>query len=135
MIGTIYNELDYQFSTHWFRETRFFKYHTIHGHGSHLGHMTSITLINFHFLVPKKYIQNLVENGPVVSEKKQFLDLNLSIYNDIVSTKIYDKRDNFNFDIVKFLFLDGVVPRRPTYGIFIQLRSLIIMALQFCEIN
>ena len=26
-----------------------------------------------------------------------FLDLNLSIHNDIVSTKIYDKRDDFNY--------------------------------------
>ena len=26
-----------------------------------------------------------------------FLDLHLSISNDIVSTKIYDKRDDFNF--------------------------------------
>ena len=25
-----------------------------------------------------------------------FLDLNLSIHNDIVSTKIYDKRDDYN---------------------------------------
>ena len=40
-----------------------------------------------------------------------FLDLNLSIHNDIVSTKIY-----FNFDIVNFPFLDGDVPRRPSYG-------------------
>ena len=39
-----------------------------------------------------------------------FLDLNLSTHNDIVSTKIYDKRDNFNSDIVNFLFLDGDVP-------------------------
>ena len=28
-----------------------------------------------------------------------FLDLNLSIHNDIVSTKIYDKRDDFNFSV------------------------------------
>ena len=34
-----------------------------------------------------------------------FLDLNLSIDNNIVSTKIYDKRDDFNFDIVNFPFL------------------------------
>ena len=34
-----------------------------------------------------------------------FLDLNLSIHYDIVSTKIYDKRDDFNFDIVKFSFV------------------------------
>ena len=36
-----------------------------------------------------------------------FLDLNLSIHNDIVSTKIYDEGDDFNFDIVNFPFLDG----------------------------
>ena len=32
-----------------------------------------------------------------------FLDLNLSITNGIVSSKIYDKRDDFNFEIVNFL--------------------------------
>ena len=48
-----------------------------------------------------------------------FLDLNLSIHNDIVSTKIYDKRDDFNFDIVNFPFLDGNVPRRPSNGVYI----------------
>ena len=48
-----------------------------------------------------------------------FLDLNLSIHNDIVSTKIYDKRDDFNFDIVNFPFLDGDVPQRPSYGVYI----------------
>ena len=48
------------------------------------------------------------------------LDLNLSIHNDIVSTKIYDKRDDFNFDIVNFPFLDGDVPQRPSYGVYIS---------------
>ena len=32
-----------------------------------------------------------------------FLDLHLSISNGIVSTKIYDKRDDFDFEIVNFL--------------------------------
>ena len=41
-----------------------------------------------------------------------FLDLNLSVSNSTVSTKIYDKRDDFDFDIVNFPFLDGDVPRR-----------------------
>ena len=49
-----------------------------------------------------------------------FLDLNLSIHNNIVSTKIYDKRDDFNFGIVNFPFLDGDVPQRPTYGVYIS---------------
>ena len=34
-----------------------------------------------------------------------FLDLNLSISNGIVSYKIYDKWDDFNFEIVNFHFL------------------------------
>ena len=47
------------------------------------------------------------------------LDLNLSIHNDIVSTKTYDKRDDFNFDCVNFPFFDGDVPQRPSYGVYI----------------
>ena len=49
-----------------------------------------------------------------------FLDLNLCISNGTVSTKIYDKRDDFDFDIVNFLFLDGDVPRRTSYGVYIS---------------
>ena len=49
-----------------------------------------------------------------------FLDLNLSITNGIVSSKIYDKRDDFNFEIVNFLFLDGNVPSSPSYGVYIS---------------
>ena len=40
-------------------------------------------------------------------------DLYLSITNGIVPTKIYDKRNEFNFEIVNFPFLDGDVPRSP----------------------
>ena len=49
-----------------------------------------------------------------------FLDLNLSITNGIVSSKIYDKPDDFNFEIVNFPFLDGDVPRSPSYGVYIS---------------
>ena len=47
-----------------------------------------------------------------------FLDLNLSIHNNIVSTKINDKRNDLNFDIVNFPFLGGNVPQRPSYGVY-----------------
>ena len=49
-----------------------------------------------------------------------FLDLNLSITNCIVFSKIYDKRDDFNFEIVNFPFLDGDVPRPPSYCVYIS---------------
>ena len=48
------------------------------------------------------------------------MDLNLCISNGTVSTKIYDKRDCFDFDIVIFPFLDGDVTRRTSYGVYIS---------------
>ena len=48
-----------------------------------------------------------------------FLDLHLSVSNGFVSSKIYDKRDDFDFDIVNFPFLDGDVSRSTSYGVYI----------------
>ena len=50
----------------------------------------------------------------------RFLDLNLSITNGIISSIIYDKWDDFNFEIVNFPFLDGDVPRSTSYGEYIS---------------
>ena len=49
-----------------------------------------------------------------------FLDLHLSISDGFVTTKIYDKRDDFDFDIVNFSFLDGDIPRSTSYGVYIS---------------
>ena len=49
-----------------------------------------------------------------------FLLNHLSISNGFVSSKIYDKRDDFDFDIVNFPFLDGDVPRSTSYGVYIS---------------
>ena len=35
-------------------------------------------------------------------------------------TKIYDKRDDFDFEIVNFTFLDCDVPRSTSYGVYIS---------------
>ena len=45
----------------------------------------------------------------------------MSITNGIVSSKIYDKRDDFKFEIVIFPFLDGDIPRSPSYVCLIDL--------------
>ena len=44
----------------------------------------------------------------------------MSIANYIISSNIYDKRDDFNFEIVNFPFLDADVPRSPSYGVYIS---------------
>ena len=48
------------------------------------------------------------------------MDLNLCITYSTVSTKIYDKRDDFVFDIVNFTFLDGGIHRRTSYVVYIS---------------
>ena len=47
------------------------------------------------------------------------MDLNLSISDGFVQTNIFDKLDDIDFDIVKFPFLDGDVPRSRSYGVYI----------------
>ena len=49
-----------------------------------------------------------------------FLDLHLTISDGLVSSIIYDKRDDFDFDIVKFPFLDGNIPRATSYRVYIS---------------
>ena len=49
-----------------------------------------------------------------------FLDLHLAISNDIVSAKIYNKRDDFDFEIVNFPFLDGDVPHYILWSLYLS---------------
>ena len=46
----------------------------------------------------------------------------MSITNGIISTEIYDKLDDFHFEIhvVNFPFIDEDVPRSPSYGLYIS---------------
>ena len=84
----------------------------------YLDDLLNIDNIHFEHMVHRIYPAELHLNKANASDTEAtFLDLNLSIHNDIVSTKIYDKPDDFNFDIVNVPFLDGDVPQRPSYGI------------------
>ena len=75
----------------------------------------------FEQMVDQMYHTELQLNKANSSDTEApYLDLNLSITNGIVSSKIYDKRDDFNFEIVNFPFLDGDVPPSPSYGVYIS---------------
>ena len=49
-----------------------------------------------------------------------FLDLYLTISDGFFSSKIYDKRNDFDFDVVNFPFLDWVIPRATPYDGYIS---------------
>ena len=59
-----------------------------------------------------------------------FLDLHLNISDGFISSKIHDKRDDFDFDI-KFPFLDGDVPSLHLTGFIYSERFFIIEYLYY----
>ena len=87
----------------------------------YLDDIFNINNIYFDNMVSQIYPSELQLNKANASDTEAaFLDLHLSISNDIVSTKVYDKRDDFDFEIVNFPFLDGDVPRSTSYGVYIS---------------
>ena len=75
----------------------------------------------FEQMVDQIYPTELQLNRKNSSETEALvLDLDLLITNGIVSSKIYDALDDFDFEIVNFPFLDGDVPRSPSYGVYIS---------------
>ena len=79
----------------------------VNNHGLLFKHMQSI------------YPSELKLNKENVSSVTvDYLDLNLTIKNKKITTKIYDKRDNFVFAIINFPDLYGNIPTNQTYGVF-----------------
>ena len=75
----------------------------------------------FDSMANRIYTSDLQLNKTNVSDiEAPFLDLQLSISDGFVKTKIYENRDDFDFDIVNFPFLDGDVPRSTSYGVYIS---------------
>ena len=67
------------------------------------------------------YSSELQLNKVNVSDTEvSFFDLHLPISDGFVKTKIYDIRDDFDFDIVNFPFLDGDVSRSTSYSVYIS---------------
>ena len=87
----------------------------------YLDDILNINNVYFDNMVRQIYPSELQLNEINTSDTEAaILDLHLSIAYDIVSTKIYDKRDDFDFEIVNFPFLDGDDPRSTSYGVYIS---------------
>ena len=86
-----------------------------------LGELLGVGDIHVKQIVSGVYPAELTLNKANASDTKAaILDLNLSVHGGVVSTKLYDKRGDFNFDIVNFPFLGGDVPRRPSCGVYVS---------------
>ena len=85
----------------------------------YLDDILNINNVYFDNMVSQIYPSELQLNKANTSDTDAaFLDFHLSISNDIISTEIYDKRDEFDFEFINFPLLDGDVPRSTSYGVY-----------------
>ena len=58
-----------------------------------------------------------------------YLDLTISVYRGDFNYRSYDKRRDFNFEVVNYPDLSGNIPKNPSYGVFSS------QLVRFCNIN
>jgi len=75
---------------------------------------------NFHQYLSQIYPKELQIKPTNESDfVTHYLDLTfMRDKDDKISTKLYDKRDDFSFQIVNFPFLSSNIPSSPTYGVY-----------------
>ena len=50
-----------------------------------------------------------------------YLDVSISIiFQGKFITEVFDKRDNFNFNVVNYRYMCSNIPTKPTYGVYIS---------------
>ena len=71
----------------------------------------------------------IVNNTNLSSSKCTYIDLLISIYKGKFLYRLYDKRKDFNFNVISFPFLCGNIPKSTTYGVFLS------QLVRYCEVN
>ena len=72
-----------------------------------------------------EFVQSLLQAGKKHLAQQfnftyRYLDCYLYIDNGKLTTRLYDKRDDFNFPIVNFPFLSSNIPSAPAYGVYVS---------------
>ena len=62
----------------------------------------------------------IINNTNISVLNTNFLDLTISIYRGKFNVKLYDKRNDYTFDVINYPYLDGNIPKGQSYGIFIS---------------
>ena len=64
----------------------------------------------------------ILKNTTTTPSETSYLDttINIGEGNGTVRISVYDKREDFNFKIVNFPYLDSNIPRNPAYVVYIS---------------
>ena len=68
-----------------------------------------------HSIYPRELEINSASNNV---KNVAYLDLNITSDNNSLKFSVYDKREDFNFDIVNFPFIDSCIPKNSALGVF-----------------
>ena len=71
----------------------------------------------------------ILKNTNVGPNSCTYLDLYISIYRGKYNFKSYDKRRDFNFNVISYPHLISNIPKNPAYGVFTS------QLVRFCRIN
>ena len=77
-------------------------------------------------IYPKEMILKKTNVSPAVVN---FLDSTVSIHQGKFVYKLYDKRNEFNFNVINYPYVCGNIPKTPSHGIFIS------QLIRFCNMN
>ena len=82
--------------------------------------LLNINNSSFQNEIPNIYLPQLcLKKTTECPEMASFLDICIHNHETGLTTSVYDKRDHFNFYIVKFPHLDSNIPSKPAYGVYI----------------
>ena len=65
---------------------------------------------------PELTLKRTTESDTTLS----YLDVSISICQGKFITEVFDKRDNFYFNIVNYPYMCSNIPTKPTYGVYIS---------------
>ena len=52
------------------------------------------------------------------TQEVTYLDLKIKSENSTLNFSVYDKRDDFSFDIVNFPYIDSCIPKKSAFGVY-----------------
>ena len=77
-------------------------------------------------IYPREMVVNKTSSSYI---KCNYLDMAISICNGKFDVKLYDKRNDYNFNVISYPFLDGNIPKDRSHGIFIS------QLIRICKVN
>ena len=115
------NLLLYYYESSWLKSIKKTNNHLARKFGKVFRYIDDLLALNdanffesYHHQIYPSELQLNKENE--VNTETNFLDLHISIDNKVFTTKLYDKRDNFGFDITRLPYRNSNIPCRMFYS-------------------